>query len=55
MSDKIKPWKNRLPRKHEGKKIVPLQAGNDPRLVPLRIGDEPVEPNDWSQRDQERW
>ena len=42
MSDKIKHRQNRLPKHHgrEGKKIVPLRAGGDKRIVPLRTRDE---------------
>jgi hypothetical protein len=46
MSDKIKPWQGRKPRHHgQGqKRIVPLRAGNDKRISPLRVKDERIVP-----------
>ena len=56
MSDKIKHRQQRLPK--HGKKVVPLRAGGDKRIVPLRVRDEDddrFDPRHWDQRDQERW
>lgn len=45
MSNKIKPWQKRKP--HHGdnrKKVIPLRAGGNERLVPLRVDDSKVVP-----------
>lgn len=45
MSNKIKPWQKRKPRHPDNrKKVIPLRAGGDERLVPLRAGDNRVIP-----------
>lgn len=60
MSEKVKPWHQRKPKRHDGsfkdsqsqgkrKKVVPLRTGSDERLSPLRVDD--ID-NDW---DDERW
>lgn len=38
MGDKVKPWHNRKPKKHEprGKRVHPLRPSQDKRIVPLR-------------------
>ena len=48
MGNKIKPWQKRKPKFRERdnthKRIVPLRAGGDKRISPLRIDDSRVIP-----------
>lgn len=49
MGDKIKPWQRRKPKfrseqDDRRKRIVPLRAGGDKRISPLRVDDSRVVP-----------
>jgi hypothetical protein len=49
MGNKIKPWQNRKPKNrgqddHRRKRVVPLRAGGDRRIVPLTVDDSRVIP-----------
>lgn len=46
MSDKVKPWHQRKPKRHEnrGKRVSPLRTGGDKRISPLRVDDSKVSP-----------
>lgn len=46
MSNKIKPWQQRKPKHHgdKRKRVVPLRAGGDKRIVPLTVDNSRVSP-----------
>lgn len=49
MSNKIKPWQQRKPKHHgkderRNKRVVPLRAGGDKRIVPLTVDNSRVSP-----------
>jgi hypothetical protein len=59
MGDKIKPWHAKKPKQF-GKKVSPLRAGNDKRIVPLRVDSSHVSPlrvnDDYEEHDGfDRW
>ena len=49
MSNKIKPWQQRKPKHHgkneqRGKRVVPLRADGDRRIVPMTVDNSRVSP-----------
>lgn len=45
MSDKVKHWHRRKPKQNDKRKrVVPLRAGGDRRIVPLTVDDSRVIP-----------
>ena len=48
MGDKIKPWQRRKPKNHgqddRRKRVIPLRASGDRRIIPLTVDDRRVIP-----------